>query len=315
MYVVYKHTTPSGKVYIGITCRKPEERWENGSGYKGNKHFYRAIQRYGWSNIRHEIVADGLTKAQACAMEIKLIAEYDATNPDKGYNRSTGGESGSLGMRHSAESRRKMSKAKKGANHPNYGKHLSIDVRRKIGESNKGRTSPRKGTHLSVETRMKIGKANKGKYVSEETKRKLSESLKGKRPSDETRKKLSMAHKGKRPSDECIRKSVEAHKGKHLDTETRMKISKKLKGKPLSAETRRKMSESRKGRKISKRIILAMTEATSKKVVCVETGEIYKSLSEAGRQLDISFKNISNVLRGKSKTAGGYHWKYAEQSR
>lgn len=94
--------------------------------------------------------------------------------------------------------------------------------------------------------------------------------------------------------------------------ETRMKISRKLKGRPLSIETRRKMSEARKGKRISEHMILAMTEATSKKVLCVETGEVYKSLSEADRQLGISFKNISNVLRGKSKTAGGYHWKYVK---
>lgn len=134
----------------------------------------------------------------------------------------------------------------------------------------------------------------------------------GVHPSDETRKKLSKAHKGKRPSDECIRKSIEAHKGKHVDMGMRMKISRKLKGKPLSIETRRKMSEAHKGKRISEHMILAMAEVTSKKVLCVETGEVYKSLSEADRQLGISFKNISNVLRGKSKTAGGYHWKYAE---
>ena len=33
-YTVYKHTSPSGKVYIGITCRKPKYRWNNGKGYK-----------------------------------------------------------------------------------------------------------------------------------------------------------------------------------------------------------------------------------------------------------------------------------------
>lgn len=31
MYTVYKHTTPSGKVYIGITGQKPERRWQNGN--------------------------------------------------------------------------------------------------------------------------------------------------------------------------------------------------------------------------------------------------------------------------------------------
>ena len=55
MYVVYKHTTPSGKVYIGITGLKPERRWRNGNGYKDNEHFYRAILKYGWDNIKHEI--------------------------------------------------------------------------------------------------------------------------------------------------------------------------------------------------------------------------------------------------------------------
>lgn len=104
-------------------------------------------------------------------------------------------------------------------------------------------------------------------------------------------------------------------RGKPLSDETRRKISMKLKGKPLSGETRKKMSEARKGKKASEHVILAMTEATSKKVLCVETGEVYKSISEAGRQLGISFKAISNVCRGKAKTSGGYHWEYAEEPR
>lgn len=97
--------------------------------------------------------------------------------------------------------------------------------------------------------------------------------------------------------------------------ETRIRISEKLKGRPLSIETRRKMSEARKGREISEHMIIAMTKATSKKVLCVEAGKVHKSLSEAERQLGVSFKNISDVLRGRSKTAGGYHRKYAERSR
>ena len=33
-YCVYKHTSPSGKVYVGITKLKPKYRWNNGKGYK-----------------------------------------------------------------------------------------------------------------------------------------------------------------------------------------------------------------------------------------------------------------------------------------
>lgn len=33
-YVVYKHTCPNGKVYIGITSQKPEHRWKKGKTFK-----------------------------------------------------------------------------------------------------------------------------------------------------------------------------------------------------------------------------------------------------------------------------------------
>ena len=42
-YTVYKHTSPSGKVYIGITCCPVEKRWgKNGSKYK-TQPFYDSI--------------------------------------------------------------------------------------------------------------------------------------------------------------------------------------------------------------------------------------------------------------------------------
>jgi len=76
-FVVYKHTNiANGKVYIGITSQLPQQRWgKNGSGYKPNTYFWRAIQKYGWDHFTHEILADGLTKEQALAMEKATIAE------------------------------------------------------------------------------------------------------------------------------------------------------------------------------------------------------------------------------------------------
>ena len=32
-YCVYKHTSPSGKVYIGITRNDPIKRWQNGTAH------------------------------------------------------------------------------------------------------------------------------------------------------------------------------------------------------------------------------------------------------------------------------------------
>ena len=92
-FTVYKHTTPSGKVYIGITGQNPLRRWRpDGSGYKENNHFWNAICKYGWDNIKHEIIRSGLTKEEACRLEIDLIAKHDSTNQKKGYNDTAGGE-------------------------------------------------------------------------------------------------------------------------------------------------------------------------------------------------------------------------------
>lgn len=106
MWTVYKHTAPNGKVYIGITGQKVKKRWQNGHGYEGQI-FYRAIKKYGWENINHEILFEGLTKKQAGEMEQHLIEKYDCIIP-KGYNKSKGGEYGFSGAHHSVETRKKV---------------------------------------------------------------------------------------------------------------------------------------------------------------------------------------------------------------
>ena len=97
-YCVYKHTFPNGKVYIGITCRKPEHRWNNGKGYLEKKNdeyiqpsIARAINKYGWENVEHEILYNGLNKEEAETLEVKLIDEYKSNQPNFGYNLAIGG--------------------------------------------------------------------------------------------------------------------------------------------------------------------------------------------------------------------------------
>ena len=75
-YVVYKHTSPSKKVYIGITSNAPEKRWKNGKGYELCTAFNRAIKKYGWEQISHEILYSGLSKKQAEAKESKTCGNY-----------------------------------------------------------------------------------------------------------------------------------------------------------------------------------------------------------------------------------------------
>lgn len=98
-YYVYKHTFEDGKVYIGITSQKPEQRWgRDGKGYRRKKKgrycqplIAKAILKYGWDNIQHEVLAEGLSKEEAEKMEIELIAQYKSDQIEFGYNIEHGG--------------------------------------------------------------------------------------------------------------------------------------------------------------------------------------------------------------------------------
>ena len=97
-YKVYMHTAPNGKKYVGITKRSINARWQNGNGYKSNKRFYNAILKYGWDNIKHEVLFDNLTQEEAYKLEIELIAQNESNNPNYGYNQTEGGENVCFGV-------------------------------------------------------------------------------------------------------------------------------------------------------------------------------------------------------------------------
>ena len=50
----------------------------------------------------------------------------------------------------------------------------------------------------------------------------------------------------------------------------------------------------------------------SKKVYCVELDKVFNSLTEAAKETNTNVSGISNCLKGRYKTSGGYHWGYAE---
>lgn len=119
-FCVYKHTSPSGKCYIGITNQKPENRWgHNGFNYAIKKkdekfkhpYFANAILKYGWDNFSHEILHENLSKEEACSLEQKYISMYKEDG--KSYNISDGGE-GNWGYKFTDEQRKRMSEAQKG---------------------------------------------------------------------------------------------------------------------------------------------------------------------------------------------------------
>ena len=196
---VYMHTCPNGKVYVGITSRPCEERWQRGHGYRNNKHFHSAIVKYGWNNITHDILHEGIPKEDAKMYEAELIQYMQSTNPMFGYNHSKGGE-GKSGFVPTAETREK--------------------IRRKLT-----------GTHRPESVKQKLSAARSGKTLSDECKAKIRNSCKG---------------------------------------------------------------------------------INAKKVVCVTTGVVYESASEAARITGVSRSGITACCRGETPACRMFVWKYIE---
>ena len=213
-YKVYVHISPNGKRYYGITKKKVEARWKNGKGYEGNKYFYRAINKHGWGNFEHIVIAKGLSEEEAKWLEVELIREWDTTNREYGYNITKGGDSNPMD---NEESRKKLSETRKGENNPNYGKTLSEKTKQKMSEATKGENNP-------------------------------------------------------------------------------------MYGKKHTEESKQKMSETKKGK----------NNPRATKVYCVELDMVFNTITEASKFVGCDQTNISNVLIGRQKTAGGYHWIYAE---
>lgn len=209
MYCVYKHTCPNNKVYIGITSREPNKRWRNGKGYINNEHFYRAIQKYGWQSIKHDILFIDLTQQQAEQKEIELIKQYKSNQREYGYNILEGGNV-SNGITEEGK-QRMIDKSK--------GKHRSPNT-----EFKKGHKPWTTGKKMSDDFRKKLSKIHIGHTLSDETKKKLSENnaryWKGKKRDKVTIIKMSEAMKGKKGYWE----------GKHHTEETKIKISNSKKG-------------------------------------------------------------------------------------
>ncbi len=144
-YCVYIHKNKvNGKVYVGTTSQRPENRFrKNGMGYfrgyTNKTAFQEDIEKYGWSEFSHTIVATGLSEPEAKAMEQKLIRNLSANDNKHGYNLTLGGD-GMLGYKCSDELRRAKSDRMKGI-------VFSEETRKKMSEAKRGYIPWNKGKH------------------------------------------------------------------------------------------------------------------------------------------------------------------------
>ena len=151
-YSVYIHINKkNGKKYVGITQFSPQKRWKNGKGYMHNIHFQRAIEKYGWEGFEHIVVYSQCSKEVAEEIEKDMIATLQTNNPNKGYNIREGGHAG----KHSEESKRKMSIAKKLQSQ-------DAEYRKKLSECHKGIPAKNKGIPMSEEQKRKVSLSKTG---------------------------------------------------------------------------------------------------------------------------------------------------------
>lgn len=133
--------------------------------------------------------------------------------------------------------------------------------------------------------------------------------------------------------------SIDPNKGYNLriggengtvSNETRVKLGKGNRGKKFSEEWRRKMSKSHKGVKHSAesyakgvetkrangtyekiaKIAVINGKQSGKRVRCLETGIVYKSITDAAKANGLNRVNVSECVRGIHKTCGGMRWEY-----
>jgi len=182
--LIYKATFPNQKCYIGQTVdfenRKSSHKScsfnENNVSY--NYPFSKAVRKYGWENIKWEILNENLPNKEHMDMWERLwIFVENSNDPKFGYNITIGGE----GLGH-------------GEDHPNFGKPVNLgnkfseEHKKKLSIAKIGKPSNSKGKPRTEETKQKMRKPRSeefrkkltGRKLSEEHKRKLSDSMKRK---------------------------------------------------------------------------------------------------------------------------------------
>lgn len=318
-WTVYKHISPSGKVYVGISS-DVERRWAaNGYYYHlSDTIFSRALKKYGWDNFQHIIIKEELTKSEACDMEKELIAYYKAKGIS--YNITDGGE-GYCG-KHSEEHNRHKLEARLANSTTDY---LVIDKSFNyiVCTTEKEAAEYLGGTQRNIAHVLKqpvgytfrkhyIWKHTKGSPVDiDSIKAKVQEALmlRKQRQSELGKINGKLGGKGLRKTIQSM--TLEEKKLKYGHGE-------KLLGRHHSEETKRKMSEKAKGRDMSKaqqaRRQCPYRSTHIKPVIqYLITGELVKefeSITQASKETRTSKTGICNCLAGKTKSSGGFRWQY-----
>lgn len=147
-HIIYKLTFPNGKTYIGQTIQEFNRRmwdYDRDSNDKSRKEYNRlvnkAIRKYGWENIKKEIVCT-VSEEFVDETERYFIKLYKSNNKLFGYNLMSGG---TKNKHHSEETKKLLSIKFSGENHPFYGQHHTQKSKLLISKNNKKWCKNKKG--------------------------------------------------------------------------------------------------------------------------------------------------------------------------
>lgn len=287
MAVVYRHLKPNGEVfYIGIGNKKERAFSKEGRSV----YWKRTFKKYGFEV---QILKDDLDYKDAQELEKILIAYYGRKDLGRGtlVNLTDGGEGQS---NPSEETRKKMRDAKKGIggeSHYFYGKPKSEEHKQKLREAKLGKK-------LSLEHIENLKKANRSKELKG---RKVicTETLRIWNSIADCEKELGC---GKRVLENKLNPNNKKNKNnttiEYLDlyekgeARERVTIDERKIGKPWTNERREAYFK-----KIENDLITTgKTDCITTPIINVKTLEIYKTLAEASKAVNISRGRLSEKL-------------------
>ena len=160
MGIIYKITSPSGKIYIGQTKRTIEKRISEHLKCTGSCVLLEnAIKKYGTDKMEVEVLLE-TNASKLDEYEIKFISLYDSLEP-KGYNIRAGGGCGT----HSEESRLRMSEAKTGEKNHNFGKPRSEAAKEAISIAKSGEKHHFYGKTFELDHKLKLAEAHRKTHI------------------------------------------------------------------------------------------------------------------------------------------------------
>jgi len=140
MGAIYKITSPSGRMYVGQTTKKVDERMTQHKSIRSNRDSKSAInesiRKYGFEAHVIEVIEIDIPNELLDEREIYWIAElktYSKKYPEVGLNLTEGGDCRPTWK----DDKKRVEKARKrkGKNAPNWGNKWSNEVKRKIAKS------------------------------------------------------------------------------------------------------------------------------------------------------------------------------------